>query len=389
MSVGAGSASVGAEVARGAELAYAAQSRRRRDVARLVSLMEDVRASSAIAKDEAQRVLDECAAERRHTSAVVGITGTPGAGKSSLASAVTRRLMSLDPDLTLAIVAVDPSSPTSGGSLLGDRTRMRWGDDAGAGTLDRMYFRSQASVTALGGLAPLTFTVCRALASLYDCVLVETVGIGQSETDIRQLAQTVYLVIAPNGGDDVQMLKAGIIEIPDSFVINKWDEPAAKVAYHQLRASLWLARPFDAPRIKIHCTSALHGDGMDEFAESVLRAARGGSVLRPVPVGPGGGGAGGVEGAGVAVGAGVVEGDPSGTWRVGGEPEHQSPDTDSWARATAYFFEAWVREEWGRTGVRHLRGPLGGASGFLQGYAGFGAAQLAFTADLTAAIADR
>ncbi len=384
MSAGAGSArdesARADELARGAELAYAAQSRRRRDVARLVSLMEDVRPSAALAKDEAQRVLDECAAERRHTSSVVGITGTPGAGKSSLAAAVTRRLMAMDRDLTLAIVAVDPSSPTSGGSLLGDRTRMRWGDDGDAGTLERMYFRSQASVTALGGLAPLTFTVCRALASLYDCVLVETVGIGQSETDIRQLAQTVYLVIAPNGGDDVQMLKAGIIEIPDSFVINKWDEPAAKVAYHQLRASLWLARPFDAPRIKIHCTSALHGDGMDEFAASVLTAARGGSVLRAAA------GSAGRDAAGEVV---DLVGDPSGTWRVGGEPELPAPGADPWARATAYFFESWVREEWGRTGVRHLRGPLRGAPGFLQAYAGFGAAQLAFTADLTASIAAR
>jgi len=321
--------------------------------------MEDIRARAAAAKDEAQRVLDDAAAARGHTSRIVGITGTPGSGKSSLVNVVTRSLLALDPALTIAVVAVDPSSPTSGGSLLGDRTRMRHDADESDA---RLYFRSQASVTALGGLAPLTFTVCQALATLFDCVLVETVGIGQSETDIRHLADTVYLVIAPNGGDDVQMLKAGIIEIPDSFIVNKYDEPAAKVAYHQLRASLWLARPFDAASIRIHTTSAIDGQGIDKLARAVLADVRSG---------------------------GAAEGTPAATGRPGGRVA-LAPGGGaglSWETRTAHFFTQWVREEWGRTGIRHLAARLGGAHEFLNGQSGFGAAQLAFSSDLSAAIA--
>src|SRR5690606_12166580 len=178
-------------------------------------------------------------AERgRGASAVVGITGTPGSGKSSLLARVTEVMLRERPELTVAVVAVDPSSPTSGGALLGDRTRMRFapGDD-------RIFFRSQASANHLGGLGPSTFEVCLALSLLYDLVLVETVGVGQNEADVRHLADRVYLVIAPLGGDEVQYLKAGIIEIPDGFVINKCDEPGADRAYHQLAGALWLARP--------------------------------------------------------------------------------------------------------------------------------------------------
>lgn len=320
--------------ASGEDVARAALSRRRADVARLISLMEDRRASAAPRRDEAVAVLEAQAADRGHACAVLGVTGTPGSGKSSLLSVLTARMLGLDPSVRVAIVAVDPSSATSGGALLGDRTRIRSSPDE-----ERLYFRSQAAVTSLGGLAPATYEVCRALAALFDLVLVETVGIGQSEADIRYLADGVYLVLAPNGGDDVQLLKAGIIEIPDAFVVNKADAPGAAKTYHQLRASLWLSRPFDADQIEVHHTSALRGEGIDELAERMLaRAATVASV------------------GGVAARAG-------------------------------HFFTRWVREEWGRVGTVHLRDALGGADRVLADAAAFGAAQLAFEHDIRTSLA--
>ena len=307
--------------------------RTRHTVARLVSLMEDTRREAVPAKDAALAVLDEHARSTGHRCRVLGVTGTPGAGKSSLMSVVTRRMLEIDAQIAVAVVAVDPSSPVSGGSLLGDRTRMRRRTD------NRLYFRSQPSVTALGGLAPATYAVVRALSALYDCVLVETVGIGQSEVDIRYLADRVYLVIAPNGGDDVQMLKAGIIEIPDSFVMNKSDEPASNAAYHQLKASMWLARPFDHEDVRIFRTSALTGAGIEEFADDLHAQAQ--------PV------------------------------------REEAAEAAAWRERDAYFLRSWVREEWGRAGMRHLE-ELGGASAVLAGAHAFGAAQLAFDADLRA-----
>lgn len=309
----------------GADVARAALTRRRADVARLVSLMEDRRPTAAARRDEAIAVLERDARARGHACAVLGITGTPGSGKSSLLSTLTRHMLRIDDTIRVAVVAVDPSSPTSGGALLGDRTRMRGSPDE-----RRLYFRSQASVTSLGGLAPATYEVCRALAALYDVVLVETVGIGQSEADIRYLADLVYLVLAPNGGDDVQLLKAGIIEIPDAFVVNKSDSPGARKTYHQLRASLWLSRPFDGDHIEIFFTSALRGTGIEDLAANVVHQAR------------------------------------------------RIASVDGTAERAPYFLARWVREEWGRVGTRHLRDVAGGPEPLLAEGTGFGAAQLAF-----------
>lgn len=308
-----------------ADLAREALGRRRADVARIVSLMEDRRASAAARRDEATALLEQDAQQRGHTCAVLGITGTPGSGKSSLLAALTREMLLLDDTVRVAVVAVDPSSPTSGGALLGDRTRMRSSPDE-----RRLFFRSQASVTALGGLAPATYEVCRALAALYDVVLVETVGIGQSEADIRYLADRVYLVLSPYGGDDVQLLKAGIVEIPDAFVVNKADTPGALKTYHQIRASLWLSRPFDGDAVEIHHTSALRGTGIVELAESLLQAAREVTAVNAV------------------------------------------------AARAPYFLARWVRDEWGRVGTRHLRDVLGGPQELFRDGAGFGSAQVTF-----------
>ncbi len=300
-------------------------------VARLIGLFEDTRPAAAALRAAALAALD--ADDDRRPATVIGVTGTPGSGKSSLLSRVTVAMLQRDPEVSIAVVAIDPSSHVSGGSLLGDRTRMRTPlDDR------RLFFRSQASATELGGLSPTTFQVCRLLTRLFRCVIVETVGIGQSEADVRHLADRVYLVLQPLGGDEVQFLKAGIIEVPDAFVLNKVDEPSAETSFHHLKGSLGLARPFDASPPEIHRTSARTGIGVDELAD--------------------------------AFGQVIAEGRPRG--HAAREP---------------HFFERWVDDEWGRQGRRHLVDALGGAADYLQVAGGFDPAQQAFGPSLRAALA--
>lgn len=314
-----------------AELVDRARGLEKQAVARLIGLFEDTRPAAAPERVRALALLD--AADGAAPCTVLGVTGTPGSGKSSLLARLTVAMLGEDPELTLAVLAVDPSSPISGGALLGDRTRMR-------NPLDerRLFFRSQASATELGGLSPSSFQVCRLLTRLFRCVLVETVGIGQSEADIRHLADRVYLVVQPLGGDEVQFLKAGIIEVPDAFVLNKCDEPAAEQSYHHLRGSLGLARPFDDEPPEIHRTSARTGLGVDELAAAMLTAVR------------------------------------TGTPRSHGERE-------------PHFLERWVDDEWGRQGRRHLADALGGAPALLARAGSFDQAELDFDASLRAALA--
>lgn len=289
-------------------------------VSSLVSLFEDRRESAPARR---LLVLEELErAGRRPNAAVLGFTGTPGSGKSSLLSRLTLELVARS-SLRIGVLAIDPSSPISGGALLGDRTRMRLPHDEA-----RLFFRSQASATALGGLAPQSFQVCRLMAYLFDCVLVETVGIGQSEADIRHLADRVYLVMQPLGGDEVQFFKAGIMEIPHAFVLNKSDEPASDKSFHTLKATLWLARPSDADKVSIFRTSAKTGDGIAELAADLLAAA----LSKP----------------------------------------------GSFALKERYFFERWVRDEWGRFGVNLLETRLGGASAFLEASKSFDRAVMDF-----------
>ncbi len=171
---------------------------------------------------------------RAHT---LGVTGPPGSGKSSLVNELAKALRARGQ--TVAIVAVDPSSPFTGGAILGDRIRMR--DLSG----DRgVFIRSMASRGALGGLARATSEVVTALdAAGFDKILIETIGAGQAEVEIARAAQTVLVVEAPGLGDDVQAIKAGILEIADVLVVNKADQPNADAAVRALRASLDLAHP--------------------------------------------------------------------------------------------------------------------------------------------------
>ncbi len=168
---------------------------------------------------------------------IIGITGAPGTGKSSLVTTLTKILRGQD--LTVAIVAVDPTSPFSGGAILGDRIRMRdLSGDKG------VYIRSMATRGNLGGLASTTQDIVRVIASAgYDVIIVETVGAGQSEVDIVRMAHTTLVIEAPNLGDDVQAIKAGILEIADILVVNKCDLVGADRTVSALKGMLELGHP--------------------------------------------------------------------------------------------------------------------------------------------------
>lgn len=170
---------------------------------------------------------------------LVGITGASGTGKSSLVNQLARHYRQSEQACRVGIVAVDPTSPFTGGAILGDRIRMR--DLAGD---PGVFIRSMATRGSLGGLASATTSVAQVMdAAGYDLVLIETVGAGQSEVDIARLAHTTIVVEAPGLGDDIQAIKAGIMEIADVLVVNKADLPGVENTERALRASLNLAHP--------------------------------------------------------------------------------------------------------------------------------------------------
>jgi LAO/AO transport system kinase len=183
---------------------------------------------------------------------IVGITGPPGTGKSSLVNALTRVLRGQA--FTVAIIAVDPSSPFTGGAILGDRIRMR--DLAGD---PGVFIRSMASRGSLGGLARATGDVASVLdAAGFQKILIETVGAGQAEVDIARAAHTTVVVEAPGLGDEVQAIKAGLLEVADVLVVNKSDLPGAEASLRALRASLDLARPVARHRIPLEAAERAH-----------------------------------------------------------------------------------------------------------------------------------
>jgi LAO/AO transport system kinase len=180
-------------------------------------------------RDEAAALVSAAGEGAGH---IVGVTGPPGAGKSTLLSAVLREWRR--GGRAVAVLAVDPSSKRSGGALLGDRARIE--HDA----RDRgVFIRSMAAGERLGGLAPSTRAAAQALANAFDVVVIETVGVGQSETDVAEAADTVAVVVQPGSGDALQFLKAGIMEVPDVLVVTKADlGHMAKRAEEDLRAAL-------------------------------------------------------------------------------------------------------------------------------------------------------
>ncbi|HET8649973.1 MAG TPA: methylmalonyl Co-A mutase-associated GTPase MeaB, partial [Gemmatimonadales bacterium] len=166
----------------------------------------------------------------------LGITGPPGAGKSTLTERLVTGFRSRD--LRVGVVAVDPTSPFTGGALLGDRIRME------SVALDRnVFIRSMATRGSLGGLATTTREVCDILdAAQFDRILIETVGVGQSELDVATMADTTVLVLVPESGDAIQTLKSGIMEAADIYVINKADRPGAEKLRHEIQIAIGIKR---------------------------------------------------------------------------------------------------------------------------------------------------
>jgi LAO/AO transport system kinase len=206
---------------------------------------------------------------------IVGITGAPGAGKSTLVDRLIRRLR--DDNQRIAVLAVDPTSPFSGGAILGDRIRMqRHHDDPG------VYIRSMATRGALGGLARATTDLTVLFdAAGFETILIETVGVGQDEVEVARLADVTAVLLVPGFGDDVQALKAGIMEIADVFVLNKADLPGADRLFGELKAALALATRADGWTPPVVRTVAGEGQGVDEALAAIGEyLARGGRERR-------------------------------------------------------------------------------------------------------------
>lgn len=194
---------------------------------------------------------------------VVGITGPPGCGKSTLIAQIARRLS--DAGLTVGIVAVDPSSHITGGALLGDRIRM--GELAAD---SKVFIRSMATRGHFGGIARATQDAVRILdASGMDYVIVETAGAGQSDIDVKELVHTTIVVTAPGLGDDIQALKAGLMEIGDIFVINKADREGADRAAQEIHSMVMMTDPLDGWRPRVLKTVATSGDGITGLVEAI------------------------------------------------------------------------------------------------------------------------
>jgi LAO/AO transport system kinase len=234
-----------------------------RAVARLISLVEN----------DSPALREIAAALAPHTghAQVVGLTGSPGVGKSTTTSALVTALRA--EDKRVGVLAVDPSSPFSGGALLGDRIRMQ--DHA---TDDAVFIRSMASRGQLGGLSAAVPQALRVLdAAKCDVVLVETVGVGQAEVEIASLADTTMVLLAPGMGDGIQAAKAGILEIADVFVVNKADRDGADQVARDLRYMLSLggrhsqAGAWRPPIVK---TVAARGEGIEDVVAALAKHAQ-------------------------------------------------------------------------------------------------------------------
>jgi len=226
-----------------------------RAIARLISLVED----GSPDLPEVLRLISS-GTGRAH---VVGITGAPGVGKSTTTSALITEYRGRG--LRVAVLAVDPSSPFSGGAVLGDRIRMQ------EHALDAdVFIRSMASRGQLGGLSAAAPQGVRVLEAVgFDLILIETVGVGQSEVEIAGHADTTIVLLAPGMGDGVQAAKAGLLEIGDLYVINKADRDGAKSTARELSHSLAMSSPIDGREREIILASADRGEGISEIVKAI------------------------------------------------------------------------------------------------------------------------
>jgi LAO/AO transport system kinase len=227
-----------------------------RAVARLITLIES----------EDSRLREVAAALAPHTgkAQVLGLTGSPGVGKSTTTNELVRTLRAAGK--RVGVLAVDPSSPFTGGAILGDRVRMQ--DHA---TDPGVYIRSMSSRGHLGGLAAATPQAVRVLDGAgCDIVLVETVGVGQAEVEIASLADTVVVMLAPGMGDAIQAVKAGILEIADVFVVNKADRDGADATYSDIQGMIALGdRLPDQWRPQVVRTVSVRGEGIDDLVTAI------------------------------------------------------------------------------------------------------------------------
>jgi len=227
-----------------------------RAIARAISLVED--------GDDGLPALSAGVFPQTGSAATVGLTGAPGVGKSTIATALVRTARAND--RRVAVLAIDPTSPYTGGALLGDRVRMQ--EHA---TDPDVFIRSMATRGHLGGMALAAPEAVRILdAAGFDLVIVETVGVGQAEIDVAAATDTTLVVLAPGLGDAIQMAKAGILEVADVFVVNKADRDGAADVQRELRQMLHLgaARPWDPP---VLATVASDGTGIDELWADIER----------------------------------------------------------------------------------------------------------------------
>jgi LAO/AO transport system kinase len=234
----------------------------RRALARLITLIEN---ESPVARQHLAEL-------HQHTGRahIIGVTGAPGAGKSTLVTRLAREFRRRE--RKVSVVAVDPSSPFTGGAILGDRIRMM--ELAGD---PNVFIRSMASRGSLGGLSASTRDVVHAMdAAGYNPIIIETMGTGQAEVEVMRAAQTVLVVCAPGMGDEVQAIKAGILEIADVFVVSKADRPGSDQTVAELAMMLSLdpaRRQSDKTKpswkIPVLKTSALKDQGLDELANAI------------------------------------------------------------------------------------------------------------------------
>ncbi len=228
------------------ELINGMKARDRKTLAKVLSLCENF-------PDKANVLLAKLEKNNAH---VVGLTGSPGVGKSTLMNSILNEMK----DRKVGVIVVDPSSPFTHGALLGDRIRMQ-----SHATSKNVFIRSFASRGALGGLSPSIYEACDAFEAFgMDNVIVETVGVGQSEVDVKNVADTVAVVLSSDGGDEIQMMKAGLMEIADIFIINKSDNPRSQILLSRLKAVMAMGKK-DVP---IFLTNAITGEGVREVVKA-------------------------------------------------------------------------------------------------------------------------